>query len=173
MAHIILLGRVDKTNNWLPHTICHTQLHTHLAPWCGIISNRIKWTLAACTTQIHVMVNNICSPTERVKHSFSFLFGIYVVKRSPYNLVDAAEEDGKDDDFEDMNFTHAPDDDAGSVDKLIQLTTEFHCQQEGAILHSYRRHGKHPCTVHSFIDIVIVMGSRHVSLLSIIFLSFS
>ena len=44
------------------------------------------------------------------------------------NLVNAAEEDGEDDNFEDVDFTHSPDDDTDPVYQLVQFTTEFHCQ---------------------------------------------
>jgi len=52
-------------------------------------------------------------------------------------LVDAAKEDCKHDDFEDVNLTHPPDDAADSVQKVIEHAPQFQCQQKRTLLQCY------------------------------------
>ena len=62
-------------------------------------------------------------------------------------LIDTAKEDGKGNDFEEMNFTHSPDNTTDSVQKKVQLAPYVESQQEWALLQCYI-HNRHSSFIH-------------------------
>ena len=55
------------------------------------------------------------------------------------DLVDTAEEDGKRDDFEEVNFVHSPHDTTDVVKKTVELVPHLHVQQEQTLGPCYTR----------------------------------